>query len=98
VPRPAQRTLLEASRTSEGVAASRPNELDGPKGEIVVSAFEDLAARLSMEMDLDVPVNLLPFHRCSVCGQPARTSVYDLNRRHRTLLCGTCPLPSLARG
>jgi hypothetical protein len=62
-----------------------------------VSAFDELAYRLSMEMDLDITVSRLPFRRCSVCGQPARTSVFDLIRGRRTLLCGTCPLPSPTR-
>ena len=78
--------------------ATRPSELDEPEDEILASSFDELTPVSWMEMELDVTVSLLPFHRCSVCGQPARTSVYDLNRRQRTLLCGTCPLPSSARG
>jgi hypothetical protein len=66
--------------------APRVKPLDEPPDDILVSSFDELGPVSWTELELDVTVNLLPFHRCSVCGQPARASVYDLNRHERTLL------------
>lgn len=32
----------------------------------------------------------IPRKKCARCGAPARRSVYHLERRERTLLCGVC--------
>jgi hypothetical protein len=77
--------------------ASRLRPLDEPPDDVLASSLDDLTPVSPTQMAL-VTVGLLPLHRCSVCGEPARASVYDLIRQQRTLLCGTCPLPSPATG
>lgn len=42
------------------------------------------------EIDSDVTVNQLGLHRCSICGHPARTAIFDLQSKKRTLFCESC--------
>jgi len=61
-----------------------------PRGGAAKSASESGSLMGWSEIDSDVPVNQLSLHRCSICGQPARSAIYDLSSRRRTLLCECC--------
>lgn len=42
------------------------------------------------DIESDVTVNQLGLHTCSMCGHPARTAIFDLQSKKRTLLCESC--------
>jgi len=41
----------------------------------------------------DISVDEIQWEQCACCGQPAKISHYDLKRRERILVCGTCRPP-----
>ncbi len=59
--------------------------------EILESMAETIFAIHRFQIDPgDMQCYGIPTRRCACCGQPASRSVYNLERRERTLLCGVC--------
>jgi hypothetical protein len=88
-------------RHKEGPASSLPAELDvaGAWNESLEDAFELLLAdppALRAAATRHITAEEIQWQRCSYCDRPALSSIFDLSRRVRVLLCDACR-PSAGR-
>jgi hypothetical protein len=87
----------------EATAAESPGEVDrsvepADPVEAVSDAVDlsfDLIVRLGTPAArrANISVDEIKWERCVCCGHQAEVSHYNLKRRERILLCGTCPPP-----
>lgn len=59
-------------------------------GEVQSRRVDEKGLTVWNDIESDVTVNQLGLHSCSICGHPARTAIFDLQSKRRTLLCESC--------
>jgi len=83
------------SRRQGSLTASPPAELDGagPWDDSLEDAFELLLAdpaAVQATSTRHLTAEEIQWQQCSYCARPARSSILDLTRRVRLLLCEAC--------
>jgi len=81
------------SRPKESPPSALPGEIEaaGPWEDSLEDAFELLLVDPpAVQATRHITAEEIEWYRCSYCDRPARSSILDLTRRVRVLLCDAC--------